>query len=72
MGAHMGAHTQQDEASLTSIEAPGREVGKVKEKTTEGEEEGGWDWLVVVGRPCFLLCDNLTQYTCPQKIYQGF
>ena len=49
----MGAHTQQDEASLTSIEAPGREVGKVKEKTTEGEEEGGWDWLVVVGRLCF-------------------
>ena len=78
MGAHMGAHTQQDEASLTSIEAPGREVGKVKEKTTEGEEEGGWDWLVVVGRLCFqaiyvdLLCDNLTQYTCAQKTYQGF
>ena len=55
MGAHMGAHTQQDEASLTSgppIEAPGREVGKVKEETRE-EEEGGWDWLIVVGRLCF-------------------
>ena len=77
MGAHMGAHTQQDEASLTSCSpigaaAPGREVGKVKEKTAEEEEEGGWDWLVVVGRPCFLLCDNLTQYTCAQKTYQGF
>ena len=48
----MGAHTQQDEASLASIEAPGWEVGKVKEKTAEEEEEGegGWDWLVVVGR----------------------
>ena len=70
----MGAHTQQDEASLTSIEAPGREVGKVKEKTAEEEEEeeGGWDWLVVVGRSCFLLCHNLTQYTCAQKTYQGF
>ena len=58
----MGAHTQQEEASLTScspIGAAGREnvIGKVKEKTRdnllEEEKEGGWDWLVVVGRSRF-------------------
>ena len=66
MAAHT---QQEEEASLTSSSpvGAGREdiVGRVKEKTRAcllakkkiekevEEEEGGWDWLVVVGRFSF-------------------
>ena len=66
MAAHT---QQEEEASLTSSSpvGVGREdiVGRVKEKTRVcllakkkiekevEEEEGGWDWLVVVGRFSF-------------------